>query len=151
MFKESLRLYPPVWSMGREVTTATSLAGQSLQKGTDIWICLHRLHRDERWFAQSEHFLPERWLQEDMRRPFTNLPFGLGPRVCIGQHFATAESVLSDFAPCCRVSDWNSLPTNPLNRAPGSPFGLSSAFCCGSTRHNDSSIRIPAVPKGHSH
>ena len=92
--KEALRLYPPVWSMGRTVTRDTSLGGQRMRRGTDVWLCLYQLHRDERWFREPERFLPERWIDQPPPKPFTYLPFGIGPRVCIGQHFATAEAVL---------------------------------------------------------
>jgi cytochrome P450 len=92
--KEAMRLYPPVWSMGREATADTALGGQQVPKGTDIWICLYQLHRDARWFAEPDAFLPERWLQNVSTKPFTYIPFGIGQRVCIGQHFAMMESVL---------------------------------------------------------
>ncbi len=95
VLKEAIRLYPPVWSLGRKTDRDTVLSGQSLRKGTDVWICLYQLHRDQRWFAEPERFLPERWLDQPPPRPFTYLPFGIGPRVCIGQHFATAEAVLA--------------------------------------------------------
>ena len=91
--KETLRLYPPVWSMGRKTILNTKLDGQPVPKGTDIWICLYRTHRDARWYTEPNRFLPQRWLQDPAPRPFTYLPFGMGPRVCIGQHFAMMEAV----------------------------------------------------------
>jgi cytochrome P450 len=94
ILKEATRLYPPVWSMGREAITDTVLDGHPVAKGTDVWICLHRLHRDARWFPEPERFQPERWLQGQTQKPFTYLPFGVGPRVCIGQRFALMETVL---------------------------------------------------------
>lgn len=92
--KESMRLYPPVWSMGREVVMDTVLDGCPVKKGTDVWLCLYQMHRDSRWFPDPDRFLPERWLQEPGPKPFTYVPFGIGQRVCIGQHFATMEIVL---------------------------------------------------------
>jgi len=92
--KEATRLYPPVWSLGREAIAATVLGGHPIAKGTDVWICLHRLHRDARWFPDPDRFLPHRWLQGHAPRPFTYLPFGVGARVCIGQRFAMLETVL---------------------------------------------------------
>jgi cytochrome P450 len=92
--KESMRLYPPVWSMGREVVMDTVLDGCPVKKGTDVWLCLYQMHRDARWFPDPDRFLPERWLQEPGPKPFTYIPFGIGQRVCIGQHFATMEIVL---------------------------------------------------------
>ena len=93
--KEALRLYPPIWSMGRKASRDTVLAGQTIPRGTDVWICLYHLHRDERWFSEPDRFLPERWVDQPSPKPFTYLPFGIGPRVCIGQHFASAEAVLA--------------------------------------------------------
>jgi cytochrome P450 len=92
--KETLRLYPPVWSLGRKATRDGALGSLPVPKGTDLWICLHRLHRDLRWYPEPERFNPERWLGNQVQRRFTYAPFGIGPRVCIGQHFAMAESVL---------------------------------------------------------
>lgn len=92
--REAIRLYPPVWSMGRQALTDTHLDNEPVARGTDIWICLHRLHRDPRWFDAPDSFLPERWLRGQGTTPFSYLPFGVGPRVCIGQRFALAESVL---------------------------------------------------------
>jgi cytochrome P450 len=92
--KEALRLYPPVWSLGRVATKDSALGSLPVVKGTDLWLCLHRLHRDPRWYPEPERFRPERWLGNQAQRPFTYAPFGVGPRVCIGQHFAMAETVL---------------------------------------------------------
>ena len=58
--KEAMRLYPPVWSMGRKTSCDTTLAGQPLREGTDVWICVYQLHRDPRWFDQADRFLPTR-------------------------------------------------------------------------------------------
>jgi len=91
--KESMRLYPPVWSMGRRASRDTEMHGHAIRRGTDIWICLHRLHRDARWYQSAPDFLPERWLV-GKPKPYTYLPFGTGPRTCIGQHFAMSEAVL---------------------------------------------------------
>lgn len=92
--KEALRLYPPVWSMGRRAVAKTELAGTPVENGTDIWICVYQLHRDPRWYAAPHSFEPERWIDAPAPRSFTYLPFGIGPRVCIGQHFAMMESII---------------------------------------------------------
>ena len=109
--KEALRLYPPVWSLGRVATKDGALGSLLIAKGTDVWLCLHRLHRDPRWYPEPEQFRPERWLRNETQRRFTYAPFGIGPRVCIGQHFAMAETVLGlasmlrqfRFSPTCSV------------------------------------------------
>jgi cytochrome P450 len=92
--KESMRLYPPVWSLGRQAVKAGILGVNPVTKGTDVWVCIHRLHRDPRWHAQPDEFRPSRWIEDTSPRAFTYLPFGIGPRMCIGQHFAMIEIVL---------------------------------------------------------
>ena len=94
LVKEALRLYPPVWSLGRVATKDSALGSLPVVKGTDLWLCLHRVHRDPRWYPEPERFRPERWLGNQVQRRFTYVPFGIGPRVCVGQHFAMAETVL---------------------------------------------------------
>ena len=97
--KEALRLYPPVWSLGRKalhpgVLTHGLLGVHQVPQKTDLWLCLYQLHRDPRWYSDPDRFQPERWLTGEVVPPFTYLPFGIGPRGCIGQHFAMAEAVL---------------------------------------------------------
>jgi cytochrome P450 len=92
--KEALRLYPPVWSLGGKATKDGVLDSLQIPKGTDLWLCLHRRHCDPRWYSEPDRFSPERWLGNRVQRRFTYAPFGIGPRVCIGQHFAMVETVL---------------------------------------------------------
>jgi cytochrome P450 len=94
--KEALRLYPPVWSMARNATADLTLGGVSIRKGMQIIMSQWVVQRDARWFPEPERFRPERWLggaAEGVPR-FAYFPFGGGPRVCIGQHFALLELVL---------------------------------------------------------
>lgn len=93
--QETLRLYPPLWSIGRRTNRDTMLSGFPVLMGTHIWLCTYRLHRDSRWFSDPEVFKPERWLDGFIQKKFTYIPFGVGPRMCIGQHFAMAETVLA--------------------------------------------------------
>lgn len=94
--KETLRLYPPAWSLGREATAPIELAGRRFEKGAWIWIIPWVVHRDPRWYADPARFDPDRW--EEARAKglpkFAYLPFGGGPRVCIGNQFAMMEAVL---------------------------------------------------------
>ncbi len=92
--QETLRLYPPLWSIGRLTSRDTTLSGLPVAKETQIWLCTYRLHRDPRWFSDPDRFNPERWLDGTSHKKFTYIPFGVGPRMCIGQHFATVETVL---------------------------------------------------------
>lgn len=94
--KEAMRLYPPVAAvMSRRTTAPLTLGGVAVPQGAILRITPWVLHRDGRWFAQPEHFLPERFLEGAPEIPRGAwIPFGLGPRVCIGQHFAMLEMVL---------------------------------------------------------
>lgn len=93
---ETLRLYPPAWSIGRESTAAVTLEGRAFAAGTQFWMSPWVMHRDPRTFTDPMHFRPERWadgLQKRLHR-FAYCPFGGGPRVCIGLGFAMMEAVL---------------------------------------------------------
>ena len=94
--KEAMRLYPPVAAlMTRRTLRPITLGGHALPARTLIRVTPWVLHRDPRWFAQPEAFQPERFMP-GAAPPLrgTYLPFGLGPRVCLGQHFALLEMTL---------------------------------------------------------
>lgn len=94
--REALRLYPPVWAMAREPLHELELCGVRIDKGTQVIAPQWVVHRDARWFKQPTSFRPDRWQTgecDDLPR-FAYFPFGGGPRVCIGQHFALLEAVL---------------------------------------------------------
>lgn len=90
---EAMRLYPPAWVMGREPIGDLELLGIEVPKGTQVMVAPWITQRDARFFTDPEQFRPERWAGAPPPR-FTYFPFGAGPRVCIGQHFAVAEAVL---------------------------------------------------------
>ena len=94
--KESLRLRPPAWSLGRESTEPFELRGRRFEAGTWVWMIPWSIHRDPRWYSDPERFSPERWEQGLAKRipKFAYLPFGGGPRICIGNQFAMMEAVL---------------------------------------------------------
>lgn len=93
---EALRMYPPAWSIGRETLCDFELQGVTVKKGENLWISPYALHRDPRYFSDPAEFKPERWLDGLARRlpRGTYIPFGGGPRVCIGNVFATMEANL---------------------------------------------------------
>lgn len=94
---ESMRLYPPVWMMGREATEDTEIGGYPVAKGTTIYLSQWVTHRDSRFYAEPERFDPDRWTEEFSRAlpPFAYFPFGGGARVCIGASFARTEAILA--------------------------------------------------------
>jgi cytochrome P450 len=94
--KEAMRLYPPAWATGRENTEPFELRGKTIPAGTQLIASQWVVHRDARWFPNPEGFDPLRWSPErakDMPR-YAYFPFGGGPRVCIGNHFAMMEATL---------------------------------------------------------
>jgi cytochrome P450 len=91
---ETLRLFPPAWAIGREPREDVVVAGIAIPRGTQIVVCPWVMHRDARFFPDPERFWPERWMTEPPPPRFAYLPFGAGPRVCIGSHFALAEAAL---------------------------------------------------------
>jgi cytochrome P450 len=96
--RETLRLYPPVYAFGREVTAPFVVGGYTLTKGSMILFSPFARQRNPAVFAEPGRFQPERWLAGKDARPalrrFDYFPFGGGPRVCIGNHFATMEAAL---------------------------------------------------------
>ncbi|MCE4539567.1 cytochrome P450 [Pelomonas sp. P7] len=96
--KEAMRLYPPVAAMlTRRLTREVTLGGVRLPARTLVRVTPWLLHRDPRWWPREpDGFRPERFLPEapdDIPRG-AYIPFGLGPRVCLGQHFAMLEMTL---------------------------------------------------------
>jgi cytochrome P450 len=91
---ETLRLFPPAWAMGREPREDVVVAGVAVPKGTQVIVCPWVMHHDARFFPDPNRFWPERWLSQAAPPRFAYLPFGAGPRVCIGSHFALAEAML---------------------------------------------------------
>jgi cytochrome P450 len=94
--KEAMRLYPPVAAiMARRTTAPIELGGWHIPQGAMLRMAPYVLHRDERNFANAETFLPERFLEGASPIPRgAFMPFGAGPRVCLGQHFAMLEMTL---------------------------------------------------------
>jgi cytochrome P450 len=94
-FEESLRLYPPAPAVHRKAATNTTVGGLSLPKGSFVLVGTYNLHRHPAFWKDPEQFLPERWLDDE--RPaarYAYLPFGAGPRACVGIHFASVEGPL---------------------------------------------------------
>ncbi len=93
---ESMRLYPPVWALGRTVMQDCEIAGYGLRAGDSVIVSQWVMHRDSRYFDNPEIFKPERWQGDFAKKlpTFAYFPFGGGPRICIGKSFAMMEAVL---------------------------------------------------------
>jgi cytochrome P450 len=96
IFKESMRLYPPIPTYARQAIVPVELAGYTLPAGSIITISPHVFHMDERWWGNPQEFRPERFSKENEKNinKYAYLPFSTGPRVCIGNSFAEMEAVL---------------------------------------------------------
>ncbi len=94
--QETLRLYPPAWLMGRLAVEDDTLGGFHIPAGSLVFVSPWATHRVPALWPNPEGFDPERFLGDaaESRPPFAYFPFGGGPRVCIGNHFAMLESVL---------------------------------------------------------
>jgi cytochrome P450 len=96
VFKESLRLYPPAYVIGREAVADCVVGGYDVPARATVYFAPWVLHRDARWFDAPLSFRPQRWLDGSASRlpKYGYIPFGGGPRVCIGERFAMMEGVL---------------------------------------------------------
>ena len=94
---EALRLYPPAWGFSRQAMADDELGGFRLPRGWLAFVIPYVLHRLPAFWQDPEAFDPERFLPEPSadRPKFVYLPFGAGPRQCIGSQFALIEAQLS--------------------------------------------------------
>lgn len=97
VIKEAMRLYPPAWVINvRRAAADTTLGGYQLRRGELLWISPYVMHRRPAYFPDPERFDPDRWTPERERAlpKFAYMPFGGGPRICIGNGFALMEAHL---------------------------------------------------------
>src|SRR5262249_35485611 len=90
VIKESMRLYPPAWTIGREALEDCEVGGYQIRKGTQLLMSQWVVHRDPRYWNEPERFNPDRWGEEATNNlpRCAYFPFGDGPRICIGNSFA---------------------------------------------------------------
>lgn len=94
--RESMRLYPPAYVIGREALEDVQIGGWTIPRGAQVLLPQWTVHRDVRWYDNPLAFEPERWLDglADRLPRFAYFPFGGGARVCVGKHFAMLEAAL---------------------------------------------------------
>jgi cytochrome P450 len=117
MFQEVMRLYPPVWTVSRAPLTDDEIGGHRVPAGATIQIAPYLMHRDPRWWDKPDQFWPEHFTKErqDARPRYAYMPFGGGPRVCLGRNFAMMEGpiVLGTLLQRYRVTPGSARPTTP--------------------------------------
>lgn len=93
---EAMRLYPPVYAIARRAHEDTEVGGYRVPRGSEVMIWVYMTHRDERFYPEPEVFRPERFAKDRLAAlpKLAYLPFGAGPRACIGKSFAIMEARL---------------------------------------------------------
>jgi cytochrome P450 len=130
VFKETMRLYPPVPILPRHVENDDILGGYSLNGGSDVLFSAYLLHRHPDFWDQPEIFNPHRFDTdaEKQQHPYAYIPFGGGPRMCLGNNFAMMEAVFIiamttqrfrlNLAPNANIKPLISLTTRPKYGVP---------------------------------
>jgi cytochrome P450 len=121
---ETMRLYPAGWAFERHTCENTTLGGEPITKGTRLFFSPYYLHRNEKYWQQPEVFDPHRFVNSATIVPgvpkYGYLPFGAGPRSCIGGRLAWAEMRI---AMAMIVSQCRLQIINPAGTPPLSPLG----------------------------
>jgi cytochrome P450 len=118
---EALRLYPPLPHIVREALGPDQLAGEKVSSGMQVWFSAWVMHRHRRFWDQPAAFMPDRFASGGA--PWTQMPayipFGTGPRICIGFSFALSEAqiVLATLLSCYKIGSVKGKPVMPLGRA----------------------------------
>lgn len=96
VLEEALRLYPPAPTISRRALAADRLLGRDVPKGSVVFVVPWALHRHRKLWAEPDAFVPDRFDRERAAMPhrFAYLPFGAGPRICIGASLAMTEATL---------------------------------------------------------
>ena len=94
--KESMRLYPPAYGLGREAIDDCEIGGYCVPAGTQVFMFQWSTQRDPRFYDRPGEFMPDRWTDQfaDQMPKYAYFPFGGGPRACIGASFAMMEIIL---------------------------------------------------------
>jgi len=92
--EETMRLYPPVWMLSRIAQGPDTIAGYAVPAGADVVVCPYTLHRHPAFWDRPEQFDPDRFdRQRRAQRPrYAYIPFGAGPRFCVGNHLGLMEA-----------------------------------------------------------
>jgi cytochrome P450 len=96
VLSETMRLYPPAWTLGRRALNDCVIAGYTIPQGSIVMMSQWVMHHDARYYPDPFCFKPERWTATAAaKRPrFAYFPFGGGARMCIGDQFAWTEGIL---------------------------------------------------------
>ena len=117
VLKEAMRLYPPAYMVGRQAERAVPLGSVVLRPGDTVFVNIYAMHRRADYFEAPDEFRPERFTPEREKLLVRGayLPFGGGPRICIGNHFALMEGqlILASLAQRLRFTPVDDRPVVP--------------------------------------
>jgi cytochrome P450 len=96
VIQETMRLYPAVWALPRRAQAADEIDGYPVPAGADVMISAYTLHRHPGFWANPDQFRPERFAADapPVAHKYAYIPFGAGPRVCVGSHLGMLEATL---------------------------------------------------------
>lgn len=94
--QEAMRMFPPLYLLPRVAKEDTEVGGYPLKAGSEVLLWVYFLHNDPRWFPRPTEFRPARFAPDsgEVLHPHAYVPFGAGPRACIGSRFAMMEATL---------------------------------------------------------
>ncbi len=144
LIQEAMRLYPPVWIIGRVARSEDELGGFAIERGANLFASPYLLHRAPECWSEPEDFDPERFLPEriEARPKHAYLPFGAGQRMCIGNHFAMLEmqivvsQILKDYD-LSRETDGEVIPEAHVTLRPAHGFRLRLARAAPQVRADE--------------
>ncbi len=131
IIREAMRLFPPAPVFARQAIEDVTVGGWEIPKGSLVQVSTYALQRDPRFFSEPEQFTPERFAAgwEERIPRYAYLPFGGGPRVCIGNGFAMMEArlILAAVAQRCKLSlepNTEIAPKQLVTLRPGQPVRM---------------------------
>ncbi len=119
VIQEALRLYPPFWMVDREAIADDRVGDVEIPAGSMVIVHVHGAHHAPKHWQDPEAFDTDRFMKgnEKLREPFTYLPFGGGPRVCIGNHYAMLQ-ILMILSELLRRYDFQLVPGQRIEARP---------------------------------
>lgn len=119
VIQEGLRLYPPFWIVDREAVADDRVGDLEIPQGSTVIVFVYGAHHATRSWDDPESFKPERFAKgsEKQPAPFTYLPFGAGPRSCIGSHYAMLQ-ILMILSAVLRKYDFELAPGQTIEARP---------------------------------
>ena len=119
VIQEALRLYPPFWMVDRMAISDDRVGDLAIPRGSTVVVFIYGVHHSPRYWPNPESFEPERFSKanEKLRLAFAHLPFGAGPRGCIGGNYATLQ-ILMILSVLLRKYDLRLIPGQTIEARP---------------------------------